>query len=270
MDMFGPIPPAPASDSFVFDFTAQLAGTGTITAAAWMCIVDPTSPVQDLNPTSRILSPPTFSPLKTNALVGNMLDGCFYILQVAVQTSDGRTLTDQAGIECTIVEPVADPCAPVTVTTFRALLGINFPDPPYTDAMIQAWINLCPIQCCIWGKQFQLGQALWAAHELTKMGPDGLAAGNAGTGVSGLVSSKSVGPVSVAYDNQLGSEDGAGQYNLTIYGRQFWSMARLLGVGTPLQIGAATYPPSPAANATLPVGAWSGPWPFPSIAGFSS
>jgi hypothetical protein len=271
MDLFGPIPPAPASDSFVFDFTAQLgSGGATITAATWLCSVDPTSPVIDPTPAQRILGTPTYSATKTSALVGSMVNGCLYVLQAQVQTSDSRTLTDQAGVQCTSVEPVPDPSQPLTIDQFRAILGINFPNPPYTDAMLQMWVSLCPIQYCVWGGQYQFGQALWVAHELTKLGPNGLASGNAGTGVSGLVSSKGVGPVNVSYDNELGSEDGAGQYNLTIYGRQFWSLARLLPVG-PMQIGAASIPPGGWFNQSIPVGgAWSGPWPAPAIAGFSS
>jgi hypothetical protein len=162
-----------------------------------------------------------------------------------------------------------DPCAPITPEFFRLLIPAMGDPTKFSDALIQTWINMCPINCCVWGTRFQLGQALWTAHEIAKLGPGGLAMNS--TGGIGVISSKGVGPVSVSYDNHIGEEPGAGQYNLTIYGRQFWSMLRLLPIG-PIQIGAVSVPPQGWVNATIPSAgnAWSGPWPAPTIAGFSS
>ena len=160
----------------------------------------------------------------------------------------------------------SNPLPPLTPDQFRT------PFPPfadatvYSDALIQAWLDLAPCDPYVWCDRYQLGMGLWTAHELTKFGPNGLAAAHAPSGIGGIAQSKAVNGVSVSYDTGIGTEDGAGQYNMTIYGRQFWSMARLLGIGSPMQIGAATCPP-PGSG-----GAWPGPWPWPMPggSGFSS
>jgi hypothetical protein len=156
---------------------------------------------------------------------------------------------------------------PLTPDQFRALFTA-FTDPTtYPDAMIQGWLDLAPLDPYIWGARYPLGQGLWTAHELAKYGPGGLAATGGASGIGGIMQSKSVGPVSVSYDTGIGTEgELAGQYNLTIYGRQFWSMAKLLGIGAPIQLGAAT-PPPPGTGA-----GWIGPppWPWPGGSGFSS
>ena len=83
----------------------------------------------------------------------------------------------------------------------------------------------------------------------------------------GIVNNKSVDSVSIGYDTQMGADPEAGQYNMTLYGRQFWSMLKYLPIG-PIQIGPGGCPGyySPTS------GAWIGPWPFPGPAqsGFSS
>jgi hypothetical protein len=159
------------------------------------------------------------------------------------------------------------PPPPLTVAQFRAMF-MAFADPTtYPDATIQQWLDLAPLDPYIWDARYPLGQGLWTAHELAKFGPGGLAATGGPSGLGGIVQSKGVGPVSVSYDTAIGSEgELAGQYNMTIYGRQFWSMAKLLGIGAPIQLGAATPPPSGTGSG------WIGPppWPWPGGSGFSS
>jgi Protein of unknown function (DUF4054) len=259
-DAFGPIPPNPATDTFVFDFTAQAKGA-IITAAQWLCTVDPVSPVPDPAPETRIIEVPTFSGAKTSAIIGTMVDGCQYILQVQVTLDDDRVLTDSAGVKCTSVMPPPDPSDPLTPAQFRALFPA-FSDPNvYSDAMIQMWLNICPIQYGVWGDLYQLGMGLWVAHELAKFGPNGLA-DRGGAGGIGFPGSKSVGGVSLSYDYSLGADPEAGQYNMTLYGRQFWSMMKYLPIG-PFQFGA----PGPA-NWPYPypwITVWGGPWPITAL-----
>src|SRR5215831_4864306 len=104
----------------------------------------------------------------------------------------------------------ADYCnqTPITPDQIRALLPA-ITDPPYPDTMLQAWIDLVPIDPCIWGPSYTLGQALWVAHELTKFGPGGLASKPGVTGI-GAPSSRSVNGVSVSYDVRVGFIEGAG------------------------------------------------------------
>ncbi len=96
-DAFGPIKPDPASDFFVFDFTAQIGPMGgTIASVQWMVTVDASSPVDDPDPTSRILATPTFSSNKTSALLGQMIDGVIYDIK-AEATLTKFSLRDAVG-----------------------------------------------------------------------------------------------------------------------------------------------------------------------------
>jgi hypothetical protein len=148
------------------------------------------------------------------------------------------------------------PQPPLTSDQFRAIFSPTFSDPvAYPDATIDWWLSMAPVDPCIWGQWYQLGQGLWTAHELAKLGPVNADIGGQ-TGLSLVVSSKGVGPVSVSYDNSLGAEEGAGQYNMTIYGRQYIHYARLMGAG-PIQVGAVTIPPY-GTNFS-----WLGPPPIP-------
>lgn len=51
-------------------------------------------------------------------------------------------------------------------------------------------------------------------------------------GVStGAVGAESVDKVSVTYDNSTSLEEGAGHWNLTVYGKQFVRLSRMAGMG---------------------------------------
>ncbi len=91
-----------------------------------------------------------------------------------------------------------------------------------------------------WGEEFwQLGMCLFVAHfcSIYLMGnvshnadaQSVLAAGQ----IRGLVNSKSVGDVSIGYDFSMATQNVSswGQFNLTLYGNQFVSIAKLLGKG---------------------------------------
>jgi hypothetical protein len=120
---------------------------------------------------------------------------------------------------------------------------------------------MAPLNSSIWGDMYQLGMGLWAAHEMTKFGPGGLAGLPGSTGV-GIPASKSVNGVSISYDVSMGSDPEAGQYNMTLYGRQFWSMMKYLPIG-PFQMGVSGqyvygwYP--------YPVSLWGGRWPVSTL-----
>ena len=148
------------------------------------------------------------------------------------------------------------PQAPLTADQFRALFPA-FVDPvAYPDTAIDWWLSMAPVDPCLWGNWYQLGQGLWTAHELGKFGPANAPPAGGATGLSGPMQSKSVGPVSVSFDTSIGAEAGAGQYNSTLYGRQFIHYARLIGMG-PIQVGAVTIPPYGTSNT------WLGPPPIP-------
>jgi hypothetical protein len=157
-----------------------------------------------------------------------------------------------------------DTSVPLDNAGFRTMWAPAFDDTTkYPDATVTWW--LCQAQNvidpCAWGQMYQKGQGSWVAHELAMLASAAAqAAGGNPTGIGGIVSSKSVGPVSVSYDTQIGTEKDAGYYNYTIYGRQYIHWARLLGMG-PIQVGAVTIPPFGTARS------WLGPIPLPGVFG---
>ncbi len=72
---------------------------------------------------------------------------------------------------------------------------------------------------------------LYTAHYLKLQGS--AADGGNGDDNSGLgqVSSMSVDGASVSYDTSSSSEEGAGSWNLTAYGRELWQLIQLFGAG---------------------------------------
>lgn len=99
----------------------------------------------------------------------------------------------------------------------------------YPDAAIVYWIGtaverLPPLR---WLDVLDEGIGLFTAHKLA-LGKMAILSNGMGGGV---VSSKSVGGVSVAYNTELGIIEGGGAYNLTTYGREFLMLARMVGLG---------------------------------------
>jgi len=147
------------------------------------------------------------------------------------------------------------PLYPLTVDKFRLLFPAFADETKFPDATIQLWLDLGASYVNEgWGPSQAFGQGLWAAHELAKM-TMASAPGSSLSGIGGIVSSKSVGPVSVGYDTTIGTIEAAGSYNLTMYGRQWYQFARIFGMG-PYQLG----PPDPAPLGSGP--GWLGPVPY--------
>lgn len=71
---------------------------------------------------------------------------------------------------------------------------------------------------------------LYVAHYLTAHGSTA-AGGSGGAGSLGIVSGKSVDGASVSYDTGTASEQGAGFWNLTSYGRELYQLMRVFGAG---------------------------------------
>lgn len=100
----------------------------------------------------------------------------------------------------------------------------------YPPARVNAYLQLAASRMneCFWGDSYGFGQALWAAHYLATAGM----AGGGGSGVvTGEVSSKKVGDVQVTYATSSDRAADAGWWNSTIYGRQWWDINSLFGVG---------------------------------------
>lgn len=80
---------------------------------------------------------------------------------------------------------------------------------------------------------------------------------------TGAIAGKTVGPISVSFDNgvsELGPGE-AGDYNLTIYGKRFYRAMMMAGAG-PTQLGLGCAPPWSAFTPSS-FGPWLGPpvWP---------
>lgn len=105
----------------------------------------------------------------------------------------------------------------------------------YPDAMITFWSTLAEkmVVLAVWGELYATGVKLYTAHELVlarRNAQAGVAGGTPGI-FTGAASSKSVGGASISYDTTSATEKDAGWWNLTTYGRQFWRLAQMLGMG---------------------------------------
>lgn len=105
--------------------------------------------------------------------------------------------------------------------------------------------------------QYDIGMELVIAHFLARaqMRAKTVAAGGVPLG-KGVISAESVGPASVSYDTASATEEDAGHWNETDYGREFVQMARLVGAA-PMQVS-----PAPSTNPYNGPG-WTGNYPYP-------
>lgn len=123
----------------------------------------------------------------------------------------------------------------VNVDVFRT----NFPEfsdtTIYPSSLITLWLAVAQKQVreCVWRNQVDLGVQLYTAHEITIAAQNQKAAAVGGVpGTSGgIANSKTVGGVSVGYDSTTQSENGAGWWNRTTYGQQFFRLAMIFGAG---------------------------------------
>ena len=109
--------------------------------------------------------------------------------------------------------------------------------PEFSDAVkwphdsVNLWMGFAGrfLNRCAWGDLLPDAVRLLVAHNLVLGGPAGGLQTPGSTG--GYVTSKSVDKVSVGLNPSLFSEDGAGFWNSTTYGRRLWQMARMLSMG---------------------------------------
>jgi hypothetical protein len=235
-NVFGPIPPAPASDFFVFDFTSQIGAMGgTIISAEWTVTVDNSSPVTDPAPMSRLLAAPTFSTNKTSALLGQMIDGVIYAVSVNVTISDGRILVQTGEISCfTPQEPVVPPADPNAVpfdydrfvSAFPQFVGVD------SDTIERMWTiagltfrnDATSPEPDLTVRAYLLG--LLTAHiAVLFAGPPGSPGGMyAGSTMVGRINSKSVNGVSVGAEGFPGVNGTQAWYLQSQYGALFWKL----------------------------------------------
>jgi len=115
----------------------------------------------------------------------------------------------------------------------------------YPDSLINFWLGVAVARLnqCAWGTLYTQGLELMTAHYVSIAGQRRKVAGVGGQpGASmGAISSKSVDKVSLGYDTALVGNEGAGQWNLTTYGTEFYELMQLIGMGG-IQITGCFYP----------------------------
>jgi hypothetical protein len=123
----------------------------------------------------------------------------------------------------------------VTPASFRTDFPEFADDTAYPDALITFWINVAVgmLNACRWGAMLDIGTELYVAHNLVleRQAAKTAAAGGVPGVATGAIASKAVGPVSQSYDTSAGQTEGAGDWNLTVYGQRFARMSAMFGAG---------------------------------------
>lgn len=120
----------------------------------------------------------------------------------------------------------------VTVASFRQAFS-EFASGLYPDATITFNLGFASrlLDQGRWGELYDDGVSFLTAHNLA-LSQAGTTSGGANVGTPvGVVSSKSVGPISKSIDTNVGLEEGAGLYGATSYGRRYYQMLRMIGAG---------------------------------------
>jgi hypothetical protein len=124
----------------------------------------------------------------------------------------------------------------LTKDTFRArfpAFGTRNPKATelYPDESIDMWVGIGAqrVSADRFGDMYDHALGLFVAHNLTIEAT----AVDAGGGfvASGIVQSERVGDVGTTYSNEKVSIDGAGDWNLTTYGRQYIQLCQLYAAG---------------------------------------
>lgn len=129
-----------------------------------------------------------------------------------------------------------------TDSTWSDQFRIDFPefahDSPeiYPDSMINFWYGIARKLLNIerWDDLLETGYKLFVAHKCSlALAAEAAAALGDRTGASvGLVgNSYNVGGVSVSYDISATTMPAAGEFNSTIYGKQFYQLMIIVGTG---------------------------------------
>lgn len=128
----------------------------------------------------------------------------------------------------------------VSVRTFRQTFKAFDDEERFPKSLIRFYLELATLMLppSRWGQLLDYGKQLFAAHNLAledKANREAALGGTPGVGF-GVISSKSAGPVSLSLDVTTAAEQGAGYWNLTVYGLRFFRLVRVVGMGG-LQLG---------------------------------
>lgn len=123
----------------------------------------------------------------------------------------------------------------VDYATFVAVFPEFASPATYPEAQVAFWLGQAPNQISEvrFGKSFDLGCMLFAAHNLALGARDAkaAAAGGISGSASGVTSSKTVDKVTVSYDTGATTIAGAGAWNATSYGTRLYKMMQGANTG---------------------------------------
>lgn len=143
-----------------------------------------------------------------------------------------------------------------TIADFRTAFPEFASTAQYPDPMVQMWLNFSALQVneARWGDMSAMGVMLATAHRLVVASRNRTAgaAGIAPGALIGVQSSKSGDGLSVSYEVSAVTEEGAGQWNATNYGTQYYQLLRMMGAG-PIQSGTPS-----AGEMSISLPAWPG------------
>ena len=123
----------------------------------------------------------------------------------------------------------------VDTCEFKKVFPEFVDDEKYSPSQIEYWGSIADLRLNAdrWGDLITHGKYLFIAHNIA-LSAQAVAAANKGASVlqsTGLISSKSVGDVSISYDTGASNEENGGNYNLTRYGKELLRLARIVGIG---------------------------------------
>lgn len=105
----------------------------------------------------------------------------------------------------------------------------------YPDTNLLFWSTIAAqlIDMGQWASLYNQAVELFVAHNIALAAQERAqtASGGIPGSANGVIAAKTVGNVSVNYDNTDVMEPGAGHWNQTTYGRQYIRLARMIGQG---------------------------------------
>ncbi len=145
---------------------------------------------------------------------------------------------------------------PVTLADFRSGMTAFQDSNVFSDDDVIFYLDIAnrTVNADRWKELYAKGVMLQVAHyaTLAALARKEMAMGGVGGIRAGAISSETGDMLSVTFDASSVMSDGAGQWNATVYGRQYWQLSQLFGAG-PLQSGV------PGPCDPIYAGAWPGP-----------
>lgn len=222
-------------DFFEFDFADMLGPNDTIESCTnFICAVAPNSPVDDPDAGDRVLTDPSITSTTVYAKVGDMLDGCVYLLTCLIHTQLDRHLELSAEVPCREdpqVLPVVPAVPPVPgqavfdyngwIRAFPEFANIEPDEAQNYWFMAEGFLandGTGPIRD---PAQQSRAMHLLTAHIAALFSPTlGKGAGD----TVGRISSRAVGPVSVSSELPGNFNANSAWYALTKYGLLYWTL----------------------------------------------